>query len=244
MKVFIFNGSPKGNDSFSLYVAKKLLTNMESILNTKFEINVFDTNKFRINQCKGCLTCFKQGKCLLDEKDDMLLIKNAMEISDIIIIATPVYAANVSAQTKVFIDRISYWLHLFKLLGKIGIPIVTASSNSLIEVTFYLKRIMLALGLNVFETIAYTRDYPNVVDDETNFEEEIFQKAQKLCEYLENPMKIKVHPLQEDYFKTLKDNLMLREVEDAEVNYWRENGYFEFDNYESLLLHFLKNKNS
>ena len=61
---------------------------------------------FSLGPCDGCRTCFDSKNCVV--KDDVEKIYEKMAEADGIIIGSPVYFNNVSAQTKTFIDRVGY----------------------------------------------------------------------------------------------------------------------------------------
>ena len=53
--------------------------------------------------CKGCLTCGKTQKCVIN--DDAVEIAEKMKVADVIAFATPVYYYSVSGQLKTMLDR-------------------------------------------------------------------------------------------------------------------------------------------
>jgi len=57
-----------------------------------------------IEPCKGCLGCVKSGKCVIN--DDMQEIYAALEQADALVIGSPVYMGQMTAQTKIFTDRL------------------------------------------------------------------------------------------------------------------------------------------
>ena len=61
---------------------------------------------FKINRCRGCLTCWIKtpGKCI--HKDDMADLLEKYMTADIVIIACPVYVENVPGLVKDFMDRL------------------------------------------------------------------------------------------------------------------------------------------
>lgn len=81
--------------------------------------------------CNGCFSCLYNGEDTCPHYESMKPIVEALENADLIILASPVYCYDVSAQMKVFLDHLSYiWLphrprpSMFK---KIGIVISTAA---------------------------------------------------------------------------------------------------------------------
>lgn len=83
-------------------LADKIIEGMRTIDNKIFvdKINLTEKN---IEPCTGCGYCEKNPECII--KDDMEEIYKKIYDSEIVIIASPLYFANVSAQTKAFIDR-------------------------------------------------------------------------------------------------------------------------------------------
>jgi len=77
-----------------------------------------------ITPCDGCLKCVETGVCRIN--DDIQEIHQQLLQSDGIIIGTPVYFINVTAQAKAIMDR-SYALFVHhKLRGKVAGGIVVA----------------------------------------------------------------------------------------------------------------------
>jgi multimeric flavodoxin WrbA len=94
-------GSPrkKGN---STVLAKQIIHGVKSV-GAKVE-TVF-LNGLNIKPCQGCYACKKKNStgCAVD--DDMQSLYPKLVESDAWIIASPVYWFNMSAQTKIFMDR-------------------------------------------------------------------------------------------------------------------------------------------
>ncbi|MCF0193783.1 MAG: flavodoxin family protein [Bacteroidaceae bacterium] len=57
----------------------------------------------KIEFCRGCLSCVKTQKCIID--DDATEIRNKMLNADVIVWATPIYYYCISGQMKTMIDR-------------------------------------------------------------------------------------------------------------------------------------------
>jgi multimeric flavodoxin WrbA len=99
MNILGIIGSPRASGSSSILVRKVLEGAREkgAIIETAF------LDKLEINHCKGCLVCQKEGECA--QKDDMLELLEKMKAADIIVVGTPVYWGDVSAQVKSWMDR-------------------------------------------------------------------------------------------------------------------------------------------
>ena len=114
-----------------------------------------------IAPCDACRACVKTGECHI--KDDMQEIYRKLQESDGVVIGTPVYFANVSAQAKLVIDRTYALLWSRKLVGKVGGVVTiarrTGGGNVLSSLyTFFTAQRMLTAGGTVGyegEAVAY-----------------------------------------------------------------------------------------
>lgn len=102
-----------------------------------------------IAPCDACRACMKTGECHI--KDDMQEIYKKFQEADGIIIGSPVYFYNVSAQAKLLIDRTYALLWTKKLMGKVGGVVVVARragcGNVLSSIyTFFIGQRMVVAG--------------------------------------------------------------------------------------------------
>ncbi|MFX0009443.1 MAG: flavodoxin family protein [Candidatus Hermodarchaeota archaeon] len=63
-------------------------------------------NSLNIKPCQACNSCYKTGNCI--QNDDMSMLLEKMENSDIWVLGTPIYWWGPTAQFKAFLDR---WYH-------------------------------------------------------------------------------------------------------------------------------------
>lgn len=99
-KILAFVGSAKHSGNISSIVKKILEGARENELETK----IYYLNDMNIKGCQGCLYCRKHDTCCI--KDDMQSVYTDIKSADIIIIGSPVYMCQVSAQTKLLLDRL------------------------------------------------------------------------------------------------------------------------------------------
>lgn len=112
--------SPRQGGNTEILVKEAL----EAARNAGAETELILVADKRITPCDGCGVCEENGTCRI--KDDMQTIYQQLELADGVILGTPVYFANVSAQAKAVIDRTYALLRLGKLRGKVGGVIVAA----------------------------------------------------------------------------------------------------------------------
>ncbi|CUH94727.1 hypothetical protein P22_0793 [Propionispora sp. 2/2-37] len=68
------------------------------------EVEVYNLNAMNIRGCQSCYACKKEGRCIL--QDDMQPLHRAIAAADGIVLGTPVYMWQMSAQLKQMIDRL------------------------------------------------------------------------------------------------------------------------------------------
>lgn len=101
MNVLILNGSPKGDRSNTIRIAKAFTEGFPE--GTK--ISRIDICSKDINPCRGCFSCWRsdEGKCVI--KDDMEVIIAAIKEADVIIESYPLYFYGMPSQMKAMTDR-------------------------------------------------------------------------------------------------------------------------------------------
>jgi multimeric flavodoxin WrbA len=67
------------------------------------DVTFIRTHELRIEHCKGCGSCIRTGGCVID--DDMHHVYDAVEKSDIVILATPIYFSGPTSILKQAVDR-------------------------------------------------------------------------------------------------------------------------------------------
>nr|WP_319377147.1 flavodoxin family protein [uncultured Methanoregula sp.] len=101
-KALIIIGSPRKKGSTAILAAEA-----ERALNEKgIETTTVFLNDLKIRGCQACYWCKKNDVAECAVKDDMQKVHEHMKEADGIIIATPIYFAGVTAQTKVWLDRL------------------------------------------------------------------------------------------------------------------------------------------
>ena len=121
MKAYLISGSP--NTKGSTITVLKLLEKELNQVGFETEIEILD--KCKIGFCKGCKKCESDLKCI--QRDDMDRIIENIKSTDLLVLASPSYWGDITAQMKVFIDRsmplCEYINKLALPSGKIGVSI-------------------------------------------------------------------------------------------------------------------------
>ena len=100
-RIVVLLGSPrkKGNSStLAEQVSKGALSEGASV-------EAYYLNGMNIRPCQACMKCQEDGSPGCAVKDDMQTLYPQLKEADVIVLASPIYWFNISAQTKTFIDR-------------------------------------------------------------------------------------------------------------------------------------------
>lgn len=103
MKFVAFNGSPSGRSSATGCIIEAFLSGARR---AGAETACYHLSEYRIQQCRGCFSCwFKSpGQCVL--QDDMPELLHAYQTADVVCFGSPVYSWNMTALLKNFVDRL------------------------------------------------------------------------------------------------------------------------------------------
>lgn len=99
LKIVGICGSPR-KESSSSYLVEKI---MNTAIEREHEGDIYHLRNLNVSPCTGCDYCGEGKGCKLD--DAMIDIYEKIYDCDLLIIGTPVYYGEVSAQTKSVIDR-------------------------------------------------------------------------------------------------------------------------------------------
>jgi multimeric flavodoxin WrbA len=100
-KVTILIGSPRKNGSTAILAAEAERGLKEQGIGT----DTIFLNDQKIKGCQACYYCKKNDVASCAVKDDMQMIHQLLLESDGLIIASPIYFAGVTGQTKIWLDR-------------------------------------------------------------------------------------------------------------------------------------------
>lgn len=100
MKIIIINGSYR-KDGATAKILNQIKENLS--IHTDVDIDMINIAELELNFCRGCCSCYITGECIF--KDDIENLSNKIKEADGIVLGSPTYASNVSAQMKLLIDR-------------------------------------------------------------------------------------------------------------------------------------------
>jgi multimeric flavodoxin WrbA len=174
LKILAIVGSPrlKGNTNYlvelALGEAAKLGAQTEKVVLSQYEVN----------PCLGHKDCASFDSCL--QKDDMSWILKRLCEADGVILATPVYWYNVTAQMKAFIDR-NYFIYKHGQKSRArAVGIIVVAEMEGIEDTLHTLRQFVDWVFDVKEDRIFTVSGYALLPGEVKDKLPMVEEAQKL----------------------------------------------------------------
>jgi len=235
MKIIVLMGSPRKKDSFALVegIGKKIQAREETSLEYVYLRNE------NIEDCRGCDQCFRKGEGFCPIRDGLNDICKRIEEADGVIFACPVYAHQVTAPMKKFIDRLSWYFHRPVLFGKFSMIVVTTAATGLHGVIDYLKLVVKGWGLSLVGCIGVNSSwyFDGMKDFSPDYTAKINKKIDKAVSsiMLARTGKQKASP---DLFSLAMFLAMREKAKHLECDrvFWESHGWFKARYYHDINL--------
>lgn len=198
----------------------------------QFDIISYYLDELHITPCMECETCFRYGMCPLDEKDDMKEIKERILDSDYVIWGSGVLIHNVNSIMNQFLERLSAWVHLFRMAGIGSALLLTTSTNGYTPVISYMKKILSFMGSSIDDVSVLT--YEELIQPEL-YKEGVQKTVEYILPVLSGEKLLASNELQEKIFQAMKKIVMLEKLSEYEASYWTNEGILEFDSFSEYI---------
>lgn len=152
MKIVIINGSHRKNGSTAL-ILNELSQELKKY--DDVDVQLIHVADLSLNYCVGCSTCYKIGKCIY--RDDVEALSSDIANADGIILGSPTYVSNVSAQMKTIIDRGHFVMEQL-LYGKYAISVTTYENYGSRDCAKILNRLLSYSGAKISRTIRFRKN--------------------------------------------------------------------------------------
>jgi multimeric flavodoxin WrbA/predicted lipid carrier protein YhbT len=140
-RVVAVNGSPhEGFGNTSQMVAML----GENLSREGLELEEIFLSQYQIGFCTGCATCLETGECWV--RDDYKSVVRPVLEADAVILASPVYIFNITAQMKTFLDRSLGYGHRPRGTWKPGLALSVSAGYGETWVADYLSRVLRFFG--------------------------------------------------------------------------------------------------
>lgn len=149
MKILAVIGSPrkKGNTYKAVAQIEEAMLALGGV-----EFSYLFLKDAHLELCQGCWQCLSWGEERCPLKDDRESIEKQILDSDGVIFASPVYAMNVTALMKNFLDRFAYTLHRPRFFRQYTMIVCTTGAVGLKETIDRLSVVQFA-GFNIVHTL-------------------------------------------------------------------------------------------
>ena len=124
MKVLMLNGSPKANGNTAMAL-REMITVFEA---EGVETQLVQVGNLPIRSCVACGSCFKTGKCVIDDIVNEIAVK--FEACDGLVVGSPVYYAAANPTVTALLTRLFYSSRFDKTM-KVGAAVVAARRGGL-----------------------------------------------------------------------------------------------------------------
>ncbi len=232
-KILAVVGSPNNEKSNTAAMVRDFLEAVkENEPNMDYEI--ISLGEQRVEPCRGCWACMKTG-CCVHKKDALYEITKKIKECDLLIIGTPVYEQQMSAQTKALFDRTFMWIHLVGLMGKPAITAVTAGADGIWLTEKYLGSIMTMMGCIMAGHLRGIGKQPGCFPDRERCRIKYRPLAKRTAELLGGNRKLRPGLMNKMCFMFMKhhtrrlgcDKKADSAYTDFEYQHWLEKGWFK-----------------
>jgi multimeric flavodoxin WrbA len=227
MKYVIINGSPRVGNTCE--VIKQVKTNLEG------EFEEIHLAKEDIGLCKGCYNCIMIGEDKCPHNNKIKPVIDKIRDCDGIIIGSPVYAMNVTALLKNFLDHTAYLYHRPEFFTKKALVVVTTAGSGHKKVASYIDETLRHWGVNKVYKL------PMACGGKEELETKGIDKvAQKFCKDVESN---KLHsPKFGDvmFFNVWKAMALTEDPIEADKEYWFKTDLVNHDFAPEVNLNFVK----
>lgn len=149
-KILTILGSPHDGKSNTRALVEDFIDEVAQA-GLELEHEIIPLGRKKVEPCKGCWSCTYKRPCPIN--DDLEEIKLKMIECDMLILASPVYTNQVTAQMKAFCDRLFTWCHIYPLLGKYSMSAVTTGNDGHKETGDFLEKMLATYGTFSFGSL-------------------------------------------------------------------------------------------
>lgn len=226
MKVLAIIASPrKSGNTFS--VVEKITDKLKSL--GEVDVEFLFLSDLNLEACSGCSTCLLKGNTYCPVKDERPEIEEKILAADAVIFASPVYAMNMTALMKNFMDRFAFTMHRPRFFNQKTMIVAVTGASGLKETINSIAQLKYC-GFDIVETLGIA--VPNPLDYSPDLDEKTIKKVEDAAKKFykkivaNEPIKppfdtILQFRAQQKMFAKHRDKLL------ADFDYFRERGWFD-----------------
>jgi multimeric flavodoxin WrbA len=149
MRVLAIMGSPRSKGN-TYRLVREVEERLRDLAEVEFEYLFL--REASLQQCRGCGACLRVGEAACPLADDRPAIEERIIQSRGVILATPVYAMDMSWLMKLFMDRFAYLMHRPRFFDQVTMLVCTSGGSGLQE-TLDRLAVSKCFGLNIIHRL-------------------------------------------------------------------------------------------
>lgn len=222
MKIIGINASPKKEKSQTRRLVMGVLDGARL---AGADVTFVDICGLEIRYCTACGACYSSGECIHD--DDFPALLEKMLDADGIVLGSPNYINQVTAQLKTMLDRMADVVHCQAFAGKYGCAVCTAGGSKAAEVAEYMNEALQSFGaLTVGKVAVHVGADPHAI---VGAEKEAKALGKTLADAIRtewrDPAQENILAERKDYFKRLVS--FNKDLWKHEYDHWKGLGELE-----------------
>jgi multimeric flavodoxin WrbA len=227
-KVTALVGSARKKHTYR--AAAQFLSNLQSM--GDIETEIVRLSDYQLQVCRGCKLCCDRGEELCPLKDDRDVLVEKMMGSDGVVFASPNYSFQVSALTKIFLDRLGFAFHRPRFFGKTFTSIVAQGIYGGKKIVNYLDFVGSGLGFNTVKGSCIVTLDPMTQEQQQKIDQTLAAQARRYYARMEKPSHPAPRLIQLMLFRLSRTKIKL-ELDDSfrDYTYYSDKGWFESDYY-------------
>lgn len=99
MSIVTINGSPRAGGCTATLMEQVV----KGAVGENGQVKNFLPNEMNLKGCQSCMACQSTGKCNVE--DDMTEVYEAIDAAEVLVLGTPIYFSEMTAQLKMVFDR-------------------------------------------------------------------------------------------------------------------------------------------
>lgn len=183
MKIVAINSSMRkgGNTEQIVKHVEDRLREKAALTGCALQFEYISLADLNLSFCCGCRVCFDKGEAKCPHKDSLLELHAKIQSADGVIFASPVYAEDVNAVMKNFIDRMAFNNHRPSFAGKSALLMTTSAMRSSNHAVRTMKFVFGAWGFHIAGIGKFSM---GALMDKTESAEKFCRDTQKLSDRL------------------------------------------------------------
>ncbi len=236
-RVTVFVGSARKR--LTHYAVRQFVDHLESLGDVEYEIVTLSDH--RLGVCRGCCLCFKKGEEFCPLKDDRDVLFEKIIASDGVVFATPNYSFQVSAITKIFLDRFGFIFHRPRFFGKTFTSIVAQGIYGGDKIVSYLDFVGGGLGFNTVRGCSVKAFDPMTEREKQKIDSALAGLSRRFSGRLLQPAYPVPTLLKLWGFRMARTSIgLMLDDSSRDYTYYKDKGWFESDYYYPIHLGPLK----